>query len=236
MFERVGVSTLVLALFAGCYFGAAQLTGGADVLALRTALDDRTPFWPSSVIIYAAVYPLALLPAFIVAPAPLFRRVALAYAVVILLAALCFVLLPTSAADLRLPLNELDSTRFDVWGLGVLYAWDPPANLFPSLHLALALLASLVAWNLSPAVGAPALGLTALIAIATTTTRQHYWLDALAGVTLAVVVHYALLRRVYPRFGRRALDWRGAWRWLFLCIAFYATFYLGFSLEASVAR
>jgi membrane-associated phospholipid phosphatase len=150
--------------------------------------------------------------------------VAWAYFAVVTLCLLCFVLYPVSAAGLRPSLAGLDPSRFAVWGLRLNYALDPPVNLFPSLHLAGATIAALGAWKARPAYGALAGVAVAPIAVAVCTVKQHYWIDAVGGVALAVAVYARWLRDYEPPPDERPARGWGAW---IVFAAFLATPYAG---------
>jgi membrane-associated phospholipid phosphatase len=66
----------------------------------------------------------------------------------------------------------------------------------PSMHVALALLPSCMTFDAfrSRTAGAVAIAIAALVAISTVTLKEHYLLDVIAGVFLALVV-YAIWKR-----------------------------------------
>jgi hypothetical protein len=108
---------------------------------------------------------------------------------------------------------------------------DPPMNLFPSLHLALAVLAALAAWCVDRSLGLLALAWTACIAVAVCTTKQHFVADAVAGVVLAALVHFAVVGRGRPSsarpvgFGAPGLAFFAA-----LVALFYGALFAGYAL------
>jgi membrane-associated phospholipid phosphatase len=85
--------------------------------------------------------------------------------------------------------------------VALLYRLDPPYNLFPSLHLSMALLAGLAAWKASRRYGATALAGVALIGVSTLTVKQHFIADGVAGIALAAVVYTAIMRPYEPAPG-----------------------------------
>jgi membrane-associated phospholipid phosphatase len=134
---------------------------------------------------------------------------------------------------LRTDVSSLDATRFSRWAVSTLYAIDPPFNLFPSLHLSIALLAASAAWKARRAYGAAALTSLAPVAASICTVKQHFVLDGIGGAALAAVVHAVVLRPYRPEPGstppRAGADPQayGA-----LLAAAYAGLYLGFRLTA----
>ena len=162
---------------------------------LGTRLDARIPFFAGSVWVYFGVFPLAFLPAFVVPCMRLFRRTVGAYAAALALSLIAFVVYPVSSVTLRAPLASLDTTRLSDWGVATLYRIDPPYNLFPSLHLTIALLAAGAAWKASRTYGAVALAVVLPIGVSILTVKQHFVWDGVAAVVLATAVYAAFLHR-----------------------------------------
>lgn len=228
---RHPIAALLLLYAAGGYFGVAAAVDPASARGLATAWDARIPFVPASIYLYALVYPMILLPLFVVAGESLFRRVAWAYFGIVTACLACFALYPVSAEPLRPPLDGLDASRFHVWGLRLAYRLDPPVNLFPSLHLAGATIAALSAWKARRAYGVLAGAVVLPVAVAVCTVKQHYWLDAAAGVALAGAVYAALLHRYEPPAGEpRARGWRSLLAFAAFVATLYAALYATFRL------
>ncbi len=196
--EAIGWLALVGLVFVGGYYGVAELVPGASARDLSTPLDALIPFHPGWLLVYVAVYPAATLPLFVVRDAPLLRRIALAYLGVIALCLVCFSIWPVSGAPLRDSVGSLDPDRLLEWGTLLLYRLDPPRNLFPSLHIALATLAVCGAGRAQPVVGR--VGAIALVFIVCSVVgiRQHYAVDALVGGLLALASAAAALRPWRP--------------------------------------
>jgi hypothetical protein len=159
VWERVRERVLLvggLLVYAGLgYFwiGGRQVDASA-IWTPHTRIDDWVPFLPVMMWFYAWVYTAMFYPAFVVGSRTLFRRVALAYLVAVTINLVCFLLFPATALNLRpdaAVLEQLDMRWFHNWGLRFNYALDTPHNLFPSLHMSSATLASLCAWRGRPA-------------------------------------------------------------------------------------
>lgn len=191
---------------------------------LRTPLDDAIPFVPQSEFLYFAVYTMMLYPAFVVRDLPLFRRVTLAYLVVIVVSLACFALFPVHAVGLRADPARLDPRVFWEWGVRTHYHLDPPTNMFPSLHLSIAVLAGLSGWSARPAFGWSAAPLVAGIAVAICTVKQHFVLDGVAGFLLGAAAWATLVRRcpetALPE-AARARTWAGPAAFLAFTLAVY---------------
>ncbi len=75
------------------------------------------------------------------------------------------------------------------------YAVDVTRNLFPSLHVTISLFTAFALGRFRPRSRLPMLLWAALIAALTLFVRQHYAVDVLGGLLLAVVIW----RLAFPR-------------------------------------
>ncbi len=161
--------------------------------ALLTTIDKRIPFWPKWVWVYSLLYYPFLLS--IILTLKDFRHYALtAFSFFILL--ICQVLMaytfpvktPTHWRSYN-PENSI-SERF----LALVHSFDAGGNCFPSMHVGVAVLASL---HLVSNIGSENLYLCAvtalsavLILLSTLFTKQHYIADLPAGAALGSVVFW----------------------------------------------
>jgi membrane-associated phospholipid phosphatase len=90
---------------------------------------------------------------------------------------------------------EVVGEGFGAWGLRFLYGADPPRNCFPSLHVAVSFVSALAVGLVNREVGRWAIGSATLVALSTLFTKQHYVVDVLAGVAMALLAGRLLLRR-----------------------------------------
>lgn len=96
-----------------------------------------------------------------------------------LLSFLVFAVYPTSVPRIHLAGKGLTRTAFDF-----LYLIDSSANSFPSLHVSLAWLAAFSVCDEYGKKGLIALIGALLITVSTMTTKQHYFIDVIAGLAL----------------------------------------------------
>jgi membrane-associated phospholipid phosphatase len=231
--ERALLTVGVAVFFVTGYFGVGLTVDPARAVRLGTTLDARIPFSARSVWVYLCLFPSSLLPLFVVRCPRLFRRTILAYGIAITVSLIVFVALPVTSTGLRVDRSALDVTRFSPWAVSVLYDLDPPFNLFPSLHLTIAMLAALSAWTAKRPYGMAAFAGVAAIGASICTVKQHFVLDGLAGVALAAIVHGFVLRPYAPAAGTEpAYGWRGPAAYAALLIAVYCGLYAGFRLLA----
>ncbi len=230
MRERAILTGSVLAFFLVGYFGVGFLASDPEgARSLWTPLDAAIPFLLGSVVVYWSILPMSLLPIFVVRNRVVFRRVALAYALAIAAALAVFLVLPVTSQGLRVDARLYADAGFAGWLLRLLYFLDPPFNLFPSLHLALALLAALAARRVHRPSGAAALLWTACIAASVCTTKQHYAVDVAAGLLLGWLSHRicvtprAAATSAAESFGAAGLALFGA-----LVAAFYSGLYAAY--------
>lgn len=157
--------------------------------------DAAIPLVPAWSLIYGALYFfLIALPVFVVREEAHLRRTVWAFLSVWITAYACFLAWPTVAPR---P-DAVPGTGFGAWGLRLLYDLDPPYNCFPSLHVAHSFVAALASSRVHRGVGMAALVSASLVALSTLFTRQHYVLDVIAGVLMAIAA-YAVFVRPLPR-------------------------------------
>jgi membrane-associated phospholipid phosphatase len=159
------------------------------------ALDGVIPLIPAWSLIYGALYVfLIALPVFVIREEELLRRTVWAYLSVWITAYVCFLAYLTIAPRPE----EVAGSGFGAWGLRLLYEMDPPYNCLPSLHVAHSFVSALAVLRVHRVVGIVATVSASLVGLSTVFTKQHYVLDVLAGVLLAVVA-YVIFLRPHPR-------------------------------------
>lgn len=166
----------------------------AAASTLTTSLDRALPMCPRWMLVYVAIYPLALAPVVFVREARAFRRLALAHALTYLIAFAVYLALPVTSLTLR-PALDSPPADFFAWGLALNYRLDPPLNCFPSLHVTTAVLSGLVLRRVNCWLGLATLGVAAGVALSTMLVKQHYVADVIAGAALGVVAHLAVVGR-----------------------------------------
>lgn len=185
------------------------------------ALDRALPLLPSWALIYGALYLfLIVFPVLVVRDEEHIRRTVYAYLFVWIVAYIVFIIYPTEAPRPARVVGE----GFSVWGLYMLYSSDPPYNCFPSLHVAHSFVSALTVFRLHRKLGIGATLAATLVALSTLFTKQHYVLDALGGVLLAVVA-YGIFLRAYPRDRVPAID-RQAAPAMAVCVAALSVLFL----------
>ena len=229
--ERALLTLGLVLLFVVGYFAVGHSRDSAQAFDLNTHFDDLIPFVPASIWIYVWVFPAALMPLFVVRCPRLFRLTAAAYAIAIAVSLVCFTLLPVTSQRLRAPRSALDPGQASDWLVALVYAVDPPYNLFPSLHLSIAALAALSVWSASRRYGLIAFVAVILVGVSVCTAKQHFVLDVVGGLVVGTLVGTALLGRYRAAPGvSPAFSWRGPALYVAIVIVTYAALYAGWQL------
>lgn len=202
----VTIPMVLLVSLVPCYLIIAGRAGTGAVHAPALALDRLLPLVPAWAVVYGALYGfLILLPVFVIQQEDLIRRTVWAYLAVWSTAYVGFLLYPTVA-----PRPEsVTGDGFAAWGLRFLYDADPPYNCFPSLHVAHSFVSALACSRVHRTLGAIATTFAALVALSTLFTKQHYVIDLVGGIALALAA-YLIFLRGYSRDRTPALDRRVA--------------------------
>lgn len=234
--ERAILTLSLVIFFIAGYFGVGTSRDPQQARELKTFLDDQIPFIAGSVWTYLLIFPSALLPLFVVRCQRLFRRTAIAYAIVITVSLFCFAYFPVTSLGLRADSAMLDLGRASGWAVATLYSIDPPYNLFPSLHLSIAVLAAFAVWKAARRYGAAAFLTLVVVAVSVCTVKQHVVLDVVGGGTLGALVSFLILRPYRPQAGvEPAYSWRGPLLYVAFLVMVYTGFHLAFYFSSRVA-
>lgn len=234
--ERALLTVGLVIFFIAGYFGVGTSRDPQRARELQTFVDDQIPFVAASVWTYLLIFPSALLPLFVVRCQRLFRRTAVAYAIVIAVSLFCFAFFPVTSSALRADGVMLDRGRASDWAVATLYSIDPPYNLFPSLHLSIAVLAAFAVWKAARRYGMAAFVTLVVVAMSVCTVKQHVVLDVVGGGALGALVSFFVLRPYRPQAGvEPAYSWRGPLLYVAFLAMVYTGFYLAFYFASRVA-
>lgn len=199
--------------------GVYMAARGGPVHSLPTFIDRDVPFSAPWVVVYAMIFLQCLAPLFTITDARALNRTVGAYFTLYAFGTPVWMLYPVTVQRDPVPI-------VDIWtyGIGIVRYIDPPGNCMPSMHVALAVMATLVVYRHDREAGW-ALGLSAgLIWWSTLAIRQHYALDGLAGAAMAVVANWMwfearpLPAEAYQRLPRA---WHAAWVGLFVAAVLF---------------
>lgn len=159
------------------------------------AVDRLLPLVPAWALVYGVLYAfLIALPVFVIQQEDLIRRTVWAYLTVWITAYIGFLLYPTVAPR---P-SVVPGDGFAAWGLRFLYDADPPYNCFPSLHVAHSFVSAFAASRVHRLLGFIATACASLVALSTLFTKQHYVVDLVGGIALALAAYLVFLRGYSP--------------------------------------
>ena len=182
---NLALLTLVFAgWFCLCYGGAAAL---ADDIPWRVTvelpIDTQLPFWPAAAVLYLTISPMLLLAPFVLRDRASLMPLFAALMLETTLGAICFLLLPVDDAPVACCEPGFAGTAFRLADFINLHH-----NNLPSLHVAFACTLALAYAPRATPGGAAALYLWALaVSVSTLFTRQHFLVDVVAGMVLALV-------------------------------------------------
>jgi 1-acyl-sn-glycerol-3-phosphate acyltransferase/predicted protein tyrosine phosphatase/membrane-associated phospholipid phosphatase len=177
------LSALFLVVYGGCNWITAQR---ADVATWVFAWERHIPFWPAMILPYLSIDAFFIAAPFFCGDRDELRVFTRRVTASVLTAGACF---------LSMPLRFVFERPAPEGWLGVLFggftALDQPFNLFPSLHVALAvILADTYRRHTRGALRVAVTAWFVLIALSTIFTYQHHIVDVLGGLALSTLVFY----------------------------------------------
>ncbi|HYC35147.1 MAG TPA: phosphatase PAP2 family protein [Usitatibacter sp.] len=222
------VPALTLALMIPGYHVIAAINRERPLGTPELALDRAIGPEPAWMIAYGSIWFFAFLPVLVVRGARLSRRALHAFIAVVAAAYVGFLVYPTV-----LPRPEIAQGGFFAWALQLNYDLDPPLNCFPSLHVAWAFVAALACYRVHRGVGIAAQAWAGLIAVSTLYTKQHYFVDVVAGLAIAYLAYVVFLsghsRDEVAEIDRRLAPLRAV-RAVWIYVAAIAALWLAFTL------
>jgi hypothetical protein len=172
------------------------LFGDRPGMSLSTPLDEMIPFAPWTILGYALVYVFIFLPVFTIKHRPIFWRMVVGFLVCSFIALPFFIFMPVRMPRPGIPTQE----EIFYWGVALNYILDKPVNCFPSLHVANAVFATACCMKLSPRVGFWGIVGSSFIALSTTTLRQHFIADVVAGTAIALTSYFFVVHPTIRRY------------------------------------
>ena len=183
---------------------------------IHCALDDRIPFTESFVIAYVFWYLLVVgsLLWYLLYDIRRFRQLQIFIMLTQGIAMLVYIFY-LSVQLLRPDLDTLGRRNFFTWILGIIYAFDTPTGVFPSLHVAYSFaIASVMLKDRALKLWGrlTVLVLALIISVSTAYVKQHSVLDIYSGAALGVLVELIVfgkgwyLPRIKHVFSKHEVD------------------------------
>lgn len=188
------------------YYLARLISHGMYHRVLELPLDDKIPVIPCTVILYALFFPFWLFNYALVSKRD--RDFAIHFFTADFLSRIiCFIFFITIPTTLVQP--EIADGAFCGWMLRIVYFFDEPDNLFPSIHCLGSILA---AGGIQGDENVPkwyrtaSLFIAIAICLSTLTTKQHLAIDLFSGVALAGVVWLVAENKAITAFYTKIVD------------------------------
>jgi membrane-associated phospholipid phosphatase len=147
-----------------------------------SSIDNFIPFTDWVIWIYHSQFVFLLLSIYAIRQPENLRDTFYSMALACLLSFAVFIIYPTTIPRVVQPGDGLTAKAFQV-----LYSIDSAANCFPSLHVSLACLSALGIFHEKKTLSAFAIIWACLIVLSTMATKQHYFIDVVGGVTIAMI-------------------------------------------------
>lgn len=177
-------------------------------------------------VVYFYMYFQILAPASSIRDQRVLVRMGVAFLLMYLVAVPIWIWLPVTV-----PRDPVRITDFWTYALNVLRWKDPPVNCLPSMHVAHSAVAALAIRRVDRVMGRVMLISVGLIWWSTLAVGQHWFVDGLMGLTLAVAADWVVFDFYKPlpktAFSRIDRRWHLTWVafFVFSCFFFYATYH-----------
>jgi hypothetical protein len=201
------------ALYGG--IGVVTARSGGELYTLPTRVDGWVePYWPA-VLLYLFLFPQVIAGLVVIEDRRVVRRALLGFTVLVLSGVPFWVFYPVTVPRTPVPVEDLWT-----YGLALTRYIDPPVNCFPSMHVADAMYAALVIRRHDPRVGGALILTTLGIWWSTMALDQHWFVDGLAGIALAVAIEHVAMRGL-PQRAFPTPSWRHHAVWLSLFVVLF---------------
>lgn len=187
-YEKTALLFLVVIVWALCYFSINSFSEGRTTHILGLGFEESIPFIPFFVIFYIITYPVVIMPYFVVKDIKDYRRTVLAYLFLIFISSVVYIMYPVKTIR-----PEIIEGGIFLNIVNLVYKIAKPYNLFPSLHVSLSTLSSLVCLEYNKKVGYFLAVLLFLISLSTLFVKQHYLVDIIFAAILAFFSYYLFL-------------------------------------------
>jgi len=204
-FDWLILAIIMFSIWSGGYMLVGYFTSKLKMSTLMFGIDHLIPFRPEWVWFYLTVYMFFLLPFFVMNDKRLVKMVIYSYITVLLMCYTVYFAFPV-----WFPHNtDLQGNSYSIWALKMVHEGDPPWNCFPSSHCAMALMAALVLLEINLSFGIYGLIVAFSIGVSTLFTKQHYFVDVIAGFGLTLIVYYAYFKgRIIEIMGEKSREFR----------------------------
>lgn len=189
-YERTLLLFLVIIAWALCYFLINSFSEGRTTHILAFSFEKSIPFIPFFVVFYVSAYIIIAVPYFVLRDIQEYRKAVLAYLFVIFISSVIYIIYPVKAMR-----PEISGEGLFLNMVGWLYGIAKPYNLFPSLHISLSAMSTLICLRHNKKIGYILIMLLFLISFSTLFVKQHYLVDIPSAVGLTLFSYYLFFVR-----------------------------------------
>ncbi len=182
-FRTVSLATFIHGVL---YFSANHWPLSEPRLLEMTALDTATPFLPFTIFPYLSAYALVFVAFLSLRREANGIRFLQVFISCVVVAGLIHWTMPTRYPRELFPLTDAMDPLSRA-ALAMLRAFDTPNSCLPSLHVASSMASAMAVRRERPRLSWGLLAWATIIAISTLTTKQHYVVDVVSGIILALV-------------------------------------------------
>ena len=175
---------------------------------MNRAIDDAIPFMEGFVVAYVFwyVYLVGALLWYFLYDIPRFKQLQIFIIITQVVAMITYIAYPSIQTG-RPDLSTLGRSNFFTWILSIIYSFDTPTGVNPSLHVAYSFgIASVFLKDENAKKGVKAFMLLSAVVISASTmfVKQHAALDVLGGVLLGILAEVIVFGKNWylPRFKR----------------------------------
>ncbi|OGF29576.1 hypothetical protein A2533_05110 [Candidatus Falkowbacteria bacterium RIFOXYD2_FULL_35_9] len=162
-------------------------------------IDNLMPFLPWTLIVYSSIFGLIFIMPFLINSELMLKRTLLTGVSLITVNLAFFIIMPIEyparpAIDSVL---EIGSFWHNVYS--ILYNTDNAKNCFPSMHVSMVTFFVLIFYKTRPTMFKIFSIYGVFVALSTMTTKQHYFIDVVAGLLLAGLVYVIVGEEMVPQ-------------------------------------
>lgn len=160
-----------------------------------TSLDEAIPFIPQTIFIYLSEYPLFISVYLLAKELRNLNKYLYSFLFLQVVSVTIFLLFPTTYPRDLFPLPDtLD--RFSHYAFSSLRETDTPNSCLPSLHVSSCYLSAFVFLDEQKKKFWTFFIWATLVGVSTLTTKQHYIIDVIAGLGMAMIAYWLFHKRV----------------------------------------
>lgn len=178
------ISLLYMIFHFGFYVGVSHVTLNNQT-HLLTYYDNLIPFEPIWIIAYVSMYLIPIIPVFAKWSWGDMKRYGEALLVIYAITFPLFLLVPSSY-----PWPDLSGEGLLMSFTRLMFSLDNPNNTFPSLHISMPFLVTLIYWERNKKASLALMVWTVLIGFAVLFVKKHYLVDIPGGMAVAIAAHY----------------------------------------------